>query len=178
MEQIQNMPQQVESHLEGLLSMTDNTECGTGDLKNMWMEKERLFQKQRKSLSMIELDEFTRDDSRGAILLTYSGSLISIYSVKDTMRRIEYASIKIRNDVPDIVVMEKSSLEQNISINHPASFTEGDIKKSSSVYKIISFESGTAGYDFLPVRLFIHHFQHGRRSAFNTQLHISNSSIF
>lgn len=148
MENINNIPENIENHLKGLFSSIDNTlELTIDDLKKMWIEKENLFEKQTKFLGMIPTDEFGADDDRGAILLTFSGSLISIYSASTNFRKIEYASIKMRSDVPDIVVTEKTSLEEGITINNSASFTEGDIKKTSSIYKIFSFENDVASQE-------------------------------
>ncbi len=147
MENINSIPENIENHLKGLLSITDDTELKLDDLKNVWIEKEDLFERQTKSLGMVPLDQFAPDDTRGAILLTYSGSLISIYSAEDNFRKIEYASIKMRRDVPDIVIMEKTSFNEPVEINSPVSFSEGDIKKTSSVYKILSFEKDVPRQD-------------------------------
>ncbi len=147
MENINSIPENIENHLKGLLSMTDDTELTLDDLKNVWIEKENLFERQTRSLGMVPLDQFAPDDPRGAILLTYSGSLISIYSAEDNFRKIEYASIKMRRDVPDVVIMEKTSLNEPVKINSPVSFSQGDIKKTSAVYKILSFEKDVPRQD-------------------------------
>lgn len=134
------IPQNVETHLEGLLSVMENTEVTLDDLKSAWIEKELLFEKQTKSLGMREVDEFTADNPGGAILLTFSGSLISLYSTRNRRRRVEYASIKMRSDVPDVVTSEDAEFEERITLNNPAAFTGGEVKKTSSVYKILTFE--------------------------------------
>ncbi len=140
MENKMTIPKNVESHLEGLLSVMENTEVTLDDLKSAWIEKELLFEKQTKSLGMREVDEFIADNPGGAILLTFSGSLISLYSARDRRRRVEYASIKMRSDVPDVVTAEHAELEESITLNNPAAFTGGELKKTSSVYKILTFD--------------------------------------
>ncbi len=140
MENKMTIPKNVESHLDGLLSVMENTDVTLDDLESVWIEKELLFEKQTKSLGMREVEEFKADDPGGAIVLTFSGYLISLYSTRDKRRRVEYASIKMRSDVPDIVTSECAELKERITLNNPAAFTGGEVKKTSSVYKILTFE--------------------------------------
>lgn len=137
---ISNIPENIETHLKALHSSLENKEVTLDDLKNMWSEKEKLFEKQTRSLGMVEVKKLIKDEYRGFLLLTFSGSLISAYCTKDKFRRIEYASIKLRNDVPDVLTTEKTSLENDIMINNSAVFTEGSIQKTSAIYKVLTFK--------------------------------------
>lgn len=71
-------------------------------------------------------------------MLTYSGSIISIGTVSDNVRWMEYASIKLRNNVPDIVKSENSELESSLTVNRPAYFKNAPIQQTSSLYKIVT----------------------------------------
>ncbi|MEJ2664566.1 MAG: HU family DNA-binding protein [Spirochaetia bacterium] len=96
-----------------------------------------MFEEQTASLDMIETDVFGKDDTRGALLLTYSGSLISMGPLKNGGRHIEYSSIKLRRDVPDIVIQENTGLAGDIAVDKTVAFTEGKIKSTSNLLKIV-----------------------------------------
>jgi nucleoid DNA-binding protein len=49
---------------------------------------------------------------------------------------VEYASISLRADVPDLVVMEGSGLAADIRIDGEASFSSGKVQSTSSLLKI------------------------------------------
>lgn len=79
------------------------------DLAVVWEKKAALFLDQIKAVNLELVESVSRDDMRGIMILTYSGSLLSIGPVFQTAtnvnngRWIEYSSIKLRTDVPDIV---------------------------------------------------------------------------
>jgi len=141
MEKQNIIPENIENHLAELLLSMDNSEVTIKDLRQSWLDKENLLARQAKSLCMVELEELPADDKRAALFLTYSGSLISIYTAEENFRNIEYASIKMRSDVPDVVTIKKTALQEMVKINHSAFFTSGDVKKTSSIYKIFTFDN-------------------------------------
>ena len=47
-------------------------------MARVWFEKKAMFEGQIKALDMRELERFSADDPRGALLLTWSGSLLSM----------------------------------------------------------------------------------------------------
>ncbi len=61
---------------------------------------------------MDEVDHLNEDEERAMLLLTYSGSLLSLGCGK--VRSMEYASIKLRGDVPDIIKSEKVELTSSL----------------------------------------------------------------
>jgi hypothetical protein len=101
-----------------------------------WLEKKDSFEQQIEKQSMEELESFAKDEERGALAMTYSGSLITIGPLQDDKRRVEYASIGLRQDVPDNAVDDSSSLAEDLSIDSEAVFEQGPIQKSSPIFKI------------------------------------------
>jgi nucleoid DNA-binding protein len=134
-----------------------------------WVEKKNMFSEQIKLLHMVEVERLPGNDKKGALLLTYSGSLISLGTLEaatgsggtgladtgsgdtglaDTRsggtRSVEYASIELRNDVPDIAKKEAASLSCDAELNTPLEFEDGPIKKSSPLYKIAVCPEGVS----------------------------------
>ena len=68
------------------------------------------------------------------ILATYSGSLVALGS--GSSRKFQYASIKIRSDVPDILNGEKARLTGELKVGTKASFTDAPVKHTSAIYRI------------------------------------------
>jgi nucleoid DNA-binding protein len=85
---------------------------------------------------MRELPSLAEDDPRGALLLTYSGSLVSVGPLEAGGRRVEYASIELRTDVPRLAVMESSRLEGGMSVDSEARFSPGPVRSTSSLLLI------------------------------------------
>src|SRR5208337_615605 len=66
----------------------------------------------------------------------YSGSLINIGPLRDGGRTVQYASIGLRQDVPEIATETGSELAAEVMEGTPVTFARGPIKSSSPVYKI------------------------------------------
>ncbi|MBN1500351.1 MAG: HU family DNA-binding protein [Spirochaetes bacterium] len=134
-----SLPKKIEDHLKGLaesLSIEDGYDALVGN----WIKKDEMFDKQTSSLDMISVPEFSKDDKRAVMVLTYSGSLISVSTMYSKSRTVEYASIKLRSDVPGIIIMEKCQLAEDVKIDANMQFINGEIHKTSSVYKIMTFD--------------------------------------
>jgi len=132
------IPQDVERHLHSLV-----TDAITFDMiKNLWLRKDKLFSDQIALLAMDEVNHLDMNDERGMLLLTYSGSLISLGCGKE--RTMEYASIKLRGDVPDIIKADKVSLSSALNIGDAASFQGGQVQNTSSLYKIVVCREGVS----------------------------------
>ncbi len=142
MEYFQSLPDKIKKHLDELIKsadMEDNEETKS-QMTTIWIEKEKMFEDQIKALDMIVLPSFKADDRRGALLLTYSGSLVALSPAIDNERYIEYYSIKLRYDVPEIVIIEESNIAEDISVDNIVKFINGPIQKTSSLFKITSFK--------------------------------------
>ncbi|ADN01653.1 hypothetical protein [Spirochaeta thermophila] len=108
-------------------------------LAKAWVEKEKAFQEALQEHRFEEVSFFGKDDPRGLLVLTYSGSLLSIGPLKDGKRRVEYTSIGLRTDVPDSAVKEDSDLAEDVETDAVVKFSRGPIQQSSPVYKIAVF---------------------------------------
>jgi nucleoid DNA-binding protein len=134
-----DLPEIIKTHLESVTKTSGlpyNQESVNLITAN-WLEKKKMFEEQTGSLDMIEIQVFNKGDARGALLLTYSGSLISVGPLKNGGRHVEYSSIKLRQDVPDIVILENTDLAADIAVDRIAAFTGGKIKSTSNLLKIV-----------------------------------------
>lgn len=129
---------EVQAHIKSLVrtaKLEDNDES-LELLSGGWLDKQQSFFEQTKKNEMEEVEEFNADDPRGALLMTYSGSLINIGPEQDDFRNVEYYSIGLRNDVPESAAEEASVLAGSISKGACVEFEKGPIKKSSPIYSI------------------------------------------
>ncbi len=141
---IEKLPEKVKEHLRSVTKSSGlpDTDESFEKIAQNWLEKEKMFQEQTSCLDMVEIDSFAKDDKKGLLLLTYSGSLVSMGPVLKNMRWIEYASIKLRSDVPDIIIDENTVIGSDISVDHDAEFIEGPIKKTSKLFKVVVCKDG------------------------------------
>ena len=140
-ESIANLPDYIKKHLESVLKTSGlpENQDSYDKISKIWVEKKEMFEAQTKNLDMIEVDSLNIDDKRASLILTYSGSLVSLGPSSNGKRWLEYASIKLRNDVPDIVQADSVLLEENIQNNRGIHFKEGPIKNTSATFKITTF---------------------------------------
>jgi len=137
-ETINSLPENIKVHLRSITKTTElpDTEESFNKIAINWIKKKSMFEDQIKSLDMEEVDNLSKDDRKAALLLTYSGSLISMGCKRDAGRWIEYVSIKLRKDVPDVVPVSQTNLAGDIRIDKEVEFMSGPIKKTSSLLKI------------------------------------------
>ncbi len=105
-------------------------------LASAWMDKKQCFEDALSENHLEEVTFFDKDNARGALVLTYSGSIVNIGPLVSGQRRAEYTSIGLRTDVPTLAVEEKSLLSADIEIDAPAAFSKGPIQQSSPIFKI------------------------------------------
>lgn len=135
---LDQVPEEIQDHIRdiaatsGLPQGDDAVEA----ISEGWLEKQRLFEEKTAELNMETVDELAADFPRGALVITYSGSLLTIGPQKDQQRRIEYTSIGLRHDVPDALLSEQTAIKGSILVNSPARFTDGPIEQSSLIYRI------------------------------------------
>lgn len=156
-EQIDNLPEEIREHLWQLVqrgelktaeqaagpeASPESEEARFERLAAAWIEKEQLFSGQTAALDMQSLpdgQQIEAEDERGMLLLTNSGSLLSLWPATDGRREMEYASIPMRSDVPEILRGRGVSLDGPIRRGSPARVQDGPLKKTSPVYKIAVF---------------------------------------
>ena len=115
----------------------------------IWTEKRHLFEEKARFFGMKEVECLGQNDPRGAIALTYSGSLIAVGCLAPSLkvanapkygRWFEYVSIKLREDVPSIVMAQCAELVGDVKRDSPAQFRHCPIKRSSEILAIAIFE--------------------------------------
>ncbi len=142
MENLEELSDRIQKHLQAI---TDSSGLPPGpeslvQVTANWQEKRRLFTDQVRLLGMKSLDRFSSDDPRGLLVLTYSGSLVSIGALGPGGRSFEYASIKLRADVPDLVTAEGVSLSGDLSPDSTAAFSNCPLERSSEILIMAAFD--------------------------------------
>lgn len=132
------LPPEIQVHIKGITKssgLSDDDESYE-KIAQAWVDKKKIFEDQIAENGMIEIDTLPFDDEKGAVALTYSGSLVLIGPIIDGFRKAGYNSIGIRKNVPDSMVKENSKLASDININSPIEFEVGPVKSTSSIFKI------------------------------------------
>ncbi len=125
-------------HLKRLVKTAKlpDTEDSVEIMVKGFVEKLECFDTLVKQNGLTDIEILKNEDSSGALVITYSGSLLSIGPMDNGVRKIEYASIGIRTDVPEIASEDFSELDGDIKIDNIANFITGPIQNSSGIYRI------------------------------------------
>ncbi|HEQ72351.1 MAG TPA: hypothetical protein ENN69_07670 [Spirochaetia bacterium] len=132
------IPPELQNHVKGLVKSV-NVEEGVDALEKVsqaWLEKKSVFEEKTAGMDMEEIDRLAADDSRAALALTYSGSLVNIGPLIDGVRNVRYSSIGFRTNTPDSAESDKSKLESDVETNSVISFSGGPVKSTSQIFKI------------------------------------------
>ncbi|QQO10266.1 hypothetical protein [Breznakiella homolactica] len=138
-EYFSNVSEKVQNHLKqlsGSVKFIENPEEPLEQLAKVWLEKEELFNEKLEKNEFEPVDTLSADEERGALIMTYSGSLLSIGPAGDDGRKVEYSSVGFRTDVPDGLEQDDAVLEGDIEIDAPVKFKDGPLQQSSPVYKL------------------------------------------
>ncbi len=137
-EKFNGLEPEVQTHIKKLVKTAglENSEDSLELMAGGWLEKHQAFMEQTKQREMEETDNLDINDQRGALIMTWSGSLINIGPEINDFRNVEYFSIGLRNDVPESASEEESILNDNVIKGMPVEFEKGPIQKSSPVYAI------------------------------------------
>ena len=136
---IQNVPDSIAKHLAEVADKfgLDPSDDKALKLQDSWLQKKEAFESKMIELGMDEVGIFDPTDERGALFLTYSGSLISVSPLKNGERELEYTSIGYRTDVPESLNLDHVELADYAEIDKSLSFKEGPIKQTSPLFKIV-----------------------------------------
>lgn len=128
----------IRRHLKQLVKTAGlpDTEESRQSLEDAWIEKMYAFDGEVEEREMEPADLLPADYEGGALLMTYSGSLLSIGPLGDDGRHVEYRSIGLRNDVPESAEAASTNLAADVEIDSSAVFTEGPVEKSSPIFRI------------------------------------------
>ncbi|HAK45616.1 MAG TPA: hypothetical protein DCO79_06815 [Spirochaeta sp.] len=139
-----DLPEAIGRHLTGLAAEQNrqDDEEYLRDLAEVWKQKEALFREQAKSVKLELVDELSNKDGRGMMILSYSGSILCVGPVFMTSTNInfsrwtEYSSIKLRTEVPDIIMEKAATLETNVMVDRPVMLGSSRVKTTSPAYLI------------------------------------------
>ncbi len=133
------IPDYIQDHIKELTktSVLPNTEESVEKIAQAWLEKKKTFEEEISKMNMEEIDSFEKINEKGALVMTYSGSLVNVGPLVDNARKISYVSIGLRKDVPEMLTKENCRLASNIIIGDPVEFENGPVKKTSQVFKIV-----------------------------------------
>ncbi len=140
-ENLEKLPERVREHVRQLVEP-----AGLSDLENAeellaegWIEKRDAFERHTVQRGMAPADAFPASEVGGALVMTYSGSIVSIGPMIDGARDVAYASIGARRDVPQMSVRQDSRLASDVAVDHVVEFAEGPVQKTSPVFAIAIF---------------------------------------
>ena len=137
---MKQLPEAVKTHLIGLAreSGKEGDEAFLLELAALWQRKAGLFEEQAEAVHLALVDEVEEDDPRGILVLTYSGSLVSIGpdTEKTAGRWLEYSSIKLRTDVPDVIADRPISIIGAVRTGEAVSLYGSRVTKTSPAYAI------------------------------------------
>lgn len=138
MDTFKSLAQVIQNHIKLIaktsgMPITDET---YEQIATVWLEKKACFEDALAENNLEEVQFYSKDEGKGALVLTYSGSLINIGPLTDGTRRSEYTSIGLRTDVPNSAIEDASKLSTDIETDAVAIFSKGPIQQSSPVFKI------------------------------------------
>ena len=137
-EYLDQIPEPIRAHIRQITS-TSGLPAGEESVEMIaqaWLEKKRIFEEQLAGNKLEEVETFAADEAGGALILTYSGSLLTVGPLVDDVRRVEYSSIGLRTDVPQSAANDASVLSADAEVDQVAEFEAGPIRRSSAVFKI------------------------------------------
>ena len=137
-ENLDQVPEKIREHIRQITASSGlpDTEESVERIAEGWLEKKAMFERRMTENGMNEVMLMDGDEAHGALIFTYSGSLLTIGPVSETGRTVEYTSIGLRQDVPDSAVADETSPRGDILVDSVAEFTNGPIEKSSPVLAI------------------------------------------
>jgi len=138
MEQFNSLTPVIQKHIRQIAT-TSGLPAGDESLELLasgWLEKKVAFEDALAEHNLEDCVFFGKNETRGALILTWSGSLLQIGPLVDGTRRCEYTSIGLRTDVPPSAVEAVSVLCADVETDNPVCFASGPVKQSSPVLKI------------------------------------------
>ncbi|MBN2350934.1 MAG: hypothetical protein JXD23_00075 [Spirochaetales bacterium] len=130
-----HIPPAVREHLLGLIDRgrLPPTDDILHRLIEAWLLKKAAFQKAAEHGGFQSSDLLRRDDRSACLVLTLSGSLVSIGPLQNGRRRISYTSIGLRTDVPETLEIDDGALAEDVATGRPMKFAGGKLKQTSTV---------------------------------------------
>lgn len=132
------MPEHIQDHIRLIARDFEipDAEDTLEAIAKVWIGKKEIFERQIESSHLEEVDALAKDDDDGALLLTYSGSLVDISPLINGHRGVTYTSIGYRINTPAHAECSETNLVRDLMVDSTAEFDKGPIKRTSQVYKI------------------------------------------
>ena len=136
------LPEAVRAHVRGLVGPAglQDAEGGEELLAEGWLEKQQAFEHHTSHQGMVTVESYSKNELTGALVMTYSGSILSLGPIVDGERDVAYASIAVRRDVPQMLVKQDAELAGDVTVGNSAHFVDGPVLKTSPVYTIAVFD--------------------------------------
>jgi len=137
-EYLDQVPENLHAHIRAIIkasSLPDDEES-MEKLAKGWLDKKQVFEEEIDKQDMEQIDILPKDDERGALAMTYSGSLLNIGPLVDGTRKVIYTSIGFRTDAPDSAEREDSVLAKDAAVDDTIEFETGPVKSTSKIFKI------------------------------------------
>lgn len=128
----------IQGHIRQI-AKTSGLEDGQESLEKLaeaWTMKRDAFEAAMRERGLEEIPFFGADEERGALALTYSGSIVTIGPLDGGKRHCEYASVGLRADVPESATEPESALSADVETDCSIAFSRGPVKSTSPVFKI------------------------------------------
>jgi hypothetical protein len=137
-EYFDQVPENLHDHLRAIMkaSKLPDDEESIEKLAKGWLDKKQVFEEEIENQDMEEVESLAMDDERGALVMTYSGSLLRLGPLVDGTRKAAYTSIGFRTDAPDSAEKEGSKLAKDAAVDDIIEFENGPVKSTSKVFKI------------------------------------------
>lgn len=135
---LDKVPPNVVPHIKEITKTSGlpNTDESIEKIAEGWLEKKTAFEEQIVSANMEEVATLGKEDAKGALAITYSGSIVNIGPVVDGGRHVEYVSVGLRSDVPASANKDGSKLAKDLKVDQPLEFEVGPVKSTSAIFKI------------------------------------------
>jgi hypothetical protein len=141
-EYMDQVPESLHGHIKAIIkaSKLPDDEETMEKVARGWLEKKQAFEEEIEKQNMEEVELLQMDNEKGALALTYSGSLVHIGPLVEGVRNCVYTSIGLRTDAPDSAQEEQSKLAKDIIIDEIIEFEAGPVKSTSKIFKIAVFK--------------------------------------
>lgn len=129
----------IKEHLSRLLSQENfGSQVDLDVLVENWEEKESWYNGQMAALKMEEIESLAGNEARAVLGLSFSGSLLALYVPTKKGRKMEYASIKLRDDVPNLIQDDPVIVDGDFKQGQALKFSKGKLEQSSPLYRIVA----------------------------------------
>jgi hypothetical protein len=137
-----SLPEQVRKHLRALTKSAGLDDLADADeqLARGWHAKHQAFRNHTENHEMVTAEYFQSANPGGALAMTFSGSILSVGPIVDGGRAVAYASIGIRQDVPQMSISQNVQLTADLKRGESATFDAGSIQQTSPIFAIAIFQ--------------------------------------